>query len=95
MPLGSGTAIRVSSHELLHIRDAIADHFHGMLTQQDQYQPRLHVTVQNKVAPKVAKALQAELAAVVQQRDFTFPSLSVHIYRDGPWEFLRRYAFRG
>ena len=68
---------------MLDLRGIIADHFHGLLTQQDQQRPRLHVTIQNKVTGKDAKALQAqsqlmhsietaqqaEVAAVQVQRD--------------------------
>lgn len=95
MEMGSGTAIRIHSPELLELRDAIVEHFHGMLTQQDQHRPRLHVTVQNKVAPKEAKALQNELSVTLEPRDFAFPALALHLYRGGPWEFVRRFPFRG
>lgn len=95
MPLGSGTALKLSSHGILDLRDAIAEHFHGLLTAQDQHRPRLHVTIQNKVAPKEAKALQAQLAGTIEPRDFAFPGLALHRYRGGPWDFVRRFAFRG
>ena len=95
MSLGGGTAIKLSSHDLLALRDEIADHLRGLLTQQDQHRPRLHVTIQNKVTSKVAKALQAELEGRIEPRAFTFPGLALHAYRGGPWEFLRRFAFRG
>lgn len=95
MSLGGGTAIKLTSPDLLALRDEIADHFHGMLTAQDQHRPRLHVTIQNKVTSKEAKALQAELAGQIEPHDFAFPGLALHAYRGGPWEFLRRFAFRG
>lgn len=95
MSLGGGTAIRLTSPDLLALRDEIADHFRGMLTAQDQHRPRLHVTIQNKVTAKEAKALQAELNAAIMPQDFLFPGLALHAYRGGPWEFLRRFAFRG
>ncbi|EDL47976.1 2'-5' RNA ligase family protein [Erythrobacter sp. SD-21] len=95
MALGGGTAIRLASPDLLALRDEIAEHFRGMLTAQDQHRPRLHVTIQNKVTSKVAKALQAELSGTIEPRAFHFPGLALHAYRGGPWEFLRRFAFRG
>ena len=95
MSLGGGTAIKLSSPDLLAVRDEIADHFRGMLTQQDQHRPRLHVTIQNKVTSKEAKALQADLAGLIETREFAFPGLALYIYRGGPWEFVRRFAFRG
>ena len=95
MSLGRGTALRLASPAMLDLRAAIADHFHGMLTAQDSHPPRLHVTIQNKVSPATAAALQATLGGLVRARDFTFPGLALFRYRGGPWEPLRRFAFRG
>ena len=95
MPLGGGTAIKLASISLLNLRDEIADHFHGMLTAQDQHRPRLHVTIQNKVTSKEAKALQAKLGGTIAQQAFSFPGLSLYRYRGGPWEFVRDFVFRG
>ncbi|SFP27829.1 2'-5' RNA ligase family protein [Qipengyuania nanhaisediminis] len=95
MSLGGGTAIKLVSPDMLDLRHRIADHFQGMLTNQDQHRPRLHVTIQNKVTSKEAKALQAQLSGVIQPRDFAFRGLALYAYRGGPWEFLRRFAFRG
>lgn len=95
MPLGGGTAIKLSSPDMLALRDEIAEHFRGMLTNQDQHRQRLHVTIQNKVTGKEAQALQAQLAGTIEPRVFTFPGLALHAYRGGPWEFIRRFAFRG
>ena len=95
MNLGSGTALRIASPDMLDIRAGIAEHFRGMLTAQDGHPPRLHVTIQNKVPPAAAKALKAELAGMIPARDFAFPGLALFRYRDGPWEAVRRFAFRG
>ena len=95
MSLGGGTALRLSSPEMLELRDHIADHFHGMLTAQDQHRPRLHVTIQNKVTSKEAKALQAQMVGTVAARDFMFPGLSLYRYIGGPWDHVRGFAFRG
>ena len=92
--LGRGTALKVSSDDLLALRDRIAEHFHGMLTAQDQHRPRLHVTVQNKVTPAEARALQSELAGEIAPRDFVFPGMALFRYRGGPWEAVRRFTFR-
>lgn len=76
-------------------RDGLADRFHGLLTPQDEHRPQLHVTVQNKVSIEEAKALQVALAPQVLPRDFTFRGLALHAYRDGPWEFVKSWPFRG
>lgn len=95
MPLGGGTAIRLSSPGLLELRDRIADRFHGLLTAQDNHRPRLHVTIQNKVTAKEAKALQAALAGTIQPAAFTFRGLALYRYLGGPWELIREFVFRG
>lgn len=95
MSLGGGTAIRLESHAMLRLRERLADSFHGLLTGQDQHVPRLHVTVQNKVGKQEARALQVQLEGSIVQQDFAFPALALHRYRGGPWEGLKRFAFRG
>jgi hypothetical protein len=94
MPLGSGTALRLTSPGILEVRAKLAERFHGLLTAQDNHPPRLHVTIQNKVSPREAKALQAALAATLEPRDFAFAGLAMHAYRGGPWELLKRSPFR-
>ena len=61
MNLSSGVAYRVVSDELEAIRKSIADHFHGLLCAPDAAGWRPHITIQNKVAPREAKALLDEL----------------------------------
>jgi hypothetical protein len=95
MNLGKGTALALTSPTMLRIREEIADLFHGMLTAQDQHKPRLHITVQNKVTPEAARALQAELEAVVQPRKFAFSGLGLHRYCNPHWEAVGVWSFRG
>ncbi|MCB2089769.1 MAG: 2'-5' RNA ligase family protein [Sphingomonadaceae bacterium] len=95
MSLGRGTALKLSSPAMLDLRAGLAEHFHGMLTPQDQHQPRLHVTIQNKVSPAEAQALQEKLAPTVQPRTFVFRGLALYAYLGGPWELLGSFAFRG
>ncbi|WP_328598452.1 2'-5' RNA ligase family protein [Pontixanthobacter aestiaquae] len=95
MPLGKGTALKLSSPAMIDIWRNLADRFHGLLTPQDEHKPRLHVTIQNKVSPRDAKALQAELGPTIDPHPFRFAGLSLHIYRGGPWEHVRTYPFRG
>lgn len=95
MSLGRGTALRLTSPAMLALRERIAEHFHGMLTAQDSHAPRLHITIQNKVSAEVAEALQASLRGTIAPRDFVFRGLTIHRYRNGPWEPVRRVSFRG
>lgn len=95
MSLGRGTALKLVSPQLLALRHEIAEYCHGMLTAQDQARLRFHVTIQNKVEPKAAKALQQTLESVIQPRKFAFRGLVLHRYMDGPWELVKRFGFRG
>jgi hypothetical protein len=95
MNLGKGTALRLESPSLLAIRAEIAARFHGALTAQDSHPPRLHITIQNKVTPEAAKALQAELAPTLKPRDFAFTGLGLHRYLNPHWEVEQVWPFRG
>jgi hypothetical protein len=95
MDLGTGTALDIRSAGMLAVREEIAEHFHGSLTAKDRHPPRLHITIQNKVLPDEARALRSELRQSLEERDFAFTGLGLHLYRDGPWEALGRWSFRG
>jgi 2'-5' RNA ligase superfamily len=99
MDLGKGTAIALEAPQLLALRALIAEHFHGSLTSQDLYEPRPHITIQNKVTKDEARALQASLGPVLApwmaKGRFTFPALELHRYCGGPWERVKTCAFRG
>ncbi|MEM7666716.1 MAG: 2'-5' RNA ligase family protein [Pseudomonadota bacterium] len=95
LDLGTGTAIAIASPQLLALRGLIAEHFHGSLTAQDLYEPRPHITIQNKVTKREARALQAELGRKIEPRGFAFPALELHLYQGGPWELVKACAFRG
>jgi 2'-5' RNA ligase superfamily len=95
MLLGRGVAFRVDCPDLLAMRDELAEGFTGLLTPQDQARPQLHITVQNKVEPAVAKALHGELAASFQPRPLAIIGLSAYYYRGGPWEPIQSWAFSG
>jgi 2'-5' RNA ligase superfamily len=95
MDLGSGTALAIRCPALMAVREAIAEHFHGALTAQDLHEPRLHITIQNKVERPAARALQAELGVSLIPRDFAFTGLGLHLYRESHWESLGTWRFRG
>jgi hypothetical protein len=93
--LGGGVALRVVSPELDRLREELADGLHGMLDWQDRSGWRPHVTIQNKVAPKIARALIASLERDFRARPLVVRGLALHRYHDGPWETLASYSFRG
>jgi hypothetical protein len=93
--LGGGVAFRVVSDDLDRIRDELATDLHGLLGAQDSGGWRPHVTIQNKVAPKVARALIAGLEANFRPRPLAINGLGLHRYLGGPWQTLAAYPFRG
>ncbi len=93
MSLGRGVAFRIESPALEDIRDRLADAFASLLTPQDRAGWRPHVTVQNKVEPSVAKALQGELERDFRPRTARIVGLATYWYRGGPWEALSRHMF--
>jgi hypothetical protein len=95
MDLGGGVAFRVVSPELDRIRDDLADDFHGLLGAQDAGGWRPHVTIQNKVPPKDARALLARLDLEFRSRPLAIAGMGLHRYAGGAWERLAAYPFRG
>ncbi|GAA4739566.1 2'-5' RNA ligase family protein [Sphingomonas daechungensis] len=95
MNLGGGVALRIASDELDAMRSEIATRLHGLLTAQDSAGWSAHVTIQNKVAPKVARALIEALGETYDRRPVSISGLGLHRYMGGPWETLRTYSFRG
>jgi 2'-5' RNA ligase superfamily len=95
MNLGCGTALAIRSPAMLALRQELAERFHGSLTVQDSHTPRLHITVQNKVTPEAARALQTELGPLIKPRKFDFTGLGLHLYQDPHWERVNVWKFRG
>ena len=93
MSLGRGVAYRIDCPMLTGIRADLVDAFAGMLTPQDAGGWRPHVTIQNKVDPKVAKLLLGRLQAEFQPRAVEVAGLAAWWYRGGPWELLSRHLF--
>ena len=94
MDLGGGVAFRIVSEDLDRIRDELAHALHGLLGAQDSGGWRPHVTIQNKVAPKVARALKEQLERGFVRRPLAIGGLALQRYLDGPWERLATYPFR-
>ncbi|GLV25532.1 2'-5' RNA ligase family protein [Sphingobium sp. Cam5-1] len=95
MLLGRGVAFDVRSDGLLAIRDELAEAFRGLLTPQDQARARLHITVQNKVEPSVARALADQLKAEFRPRPLRIVGLAAWHYRDGgSWDLAKKVSFR-
>jgi hypothetical protein len=94
MDLGGGVAFRVVSPDLDLLREELADGLHGLLTAQDSGGWRPHITIQNKVAPKTARALKDSLERAFKSRPLAISGLGLHRYLGGPWERLATCPFR-
>jgi hypothetical protein len=93
--LGHGVAFRIVSPELDRIRGDLAGLFHGMLSAQDAGGWRPHVTIQNKVTAKDARALLERIEQGFRSMPLVITGLGLHRYLDGPWQRLALYPFRG
>ena len=94
MDFGGGVAFRVVSPTLDRIREVLAHDLHGLLGAQDSGGWRPHVTIQNKVSSKVARALKQSLERNFTPRPLRISGLGIHRYADGPWERVTIYPFR-
>ena len=94
LDLGGGVALRIVSPDLDRIRDELAGDLHGLLGAQDSGGWRPHVTIQNKVAPKVARALKESLERSFTPRPLAIGGLGVYRYLGGPWQRIAVYPFR-
>ena len=95
MDLGGGVAFRIVSSDLDAMRFALAGEFHGLLSAQDSGGWRPHVTIQNKVLPKEARALLGRLERDFRPHPLGIAGLGLHRYLGGPWERIETYRFRG
>ena len=93
--LGRGVAFHVESPQLVEMRAMAADRMHGLLTPQDQAPARLHITIQNKVAPSEAWGLYNRLSTGFRERPLEIRGLAAWWYRGGPWEEIGQWALPG
>jgi len=95
MDLGDGTALTVDSPALVTLHEALAERLHGLIQQKDARPLRLHITVQAKVPPSQARALQAQLVRDIQPRSFAFRGLGLYGWTGDLWQQTKAFPFRG
>ncbi|MGI8706252.1 MAG: 2'-5' RNA ligase family protein [Sphingomicrobium sp.] len=95
MDLDSGVALRVASENLESIRDELSGEFHGLLSAQDVGRWTPHITIQNKVEPRVARALLRQMRTQFEPRALGIAGLQLIRYLGGECEPLASYRFRG
>jgi 2'-5' RNA ligase len=93
--LGQGVAYRLESAAVEQLHRTLQQQWLPDLTPQDQQRRRPHVTVQNKVAPAVARALHERLAAEFTPFEALGTGLQLWAYRGGPWEWVATFPFGG
>ncbi len=86
--LGRGVAFTLESADLTALRSRLATTWEPWLTPQDRQRHAPHVTVQNKVDPAAAKALQRELAAGFAPFAVRGEALRLWRYAGGPWDHV-------
>lgn len=94
MDLGGGVALRVVSIDLDRIREELAADLEGLLGPQDRGGWRPHITIQNKVPPKISRALKDSLERSFTPRPLAISGLGLFRYLCGPWERIAVYPFR-
>jgi hypothetical protein len=95
MDLDAGVALRLASLDLESLRNQLADEFRGLLTAQDTGRWTGHVTIQNKVEPREARALLHSMRAIFERRPLEIAGLQLVRYAAGEWEPVAGYRFRG
>ena len=95
MDLGRGTAFAVDSPGMADLHGEMAERLHGLIQQKDARPLRLHITIQNKVAPADARALQAAMRRSFEPRAFRFRGFGLYGWTGEIWRQERVFAFRG
>lgn len=95
MDLGRGTAFAVDSPAMADLHQDMAERLHGLIQQKDARPLRLHITIQNKVAPAEARALQAAMARSFEPRSFRFRGFGLYGWTGENWRQDRVFPFRG
>lgn len=92
--LGYGSAYVVEAPRLIELRAELARRWIAELGAQDTQRFTPHVTIQNKVAAPVARAMFERLNDEFEPFTATAQSLLLWRYLNGPWAQERRYDFR-
>ena len=94
--LGAGVAYALASPEADRLRSTLAHRWAALLGRQDRARrSALHITVQNKVAPGLARALYEQLSAGFEPEDVPAVGVQVWHYAGGPWRPAASYPFGG
>ena len=91
--LGRGVAIAINSPELVALRQALAARWSEWLTPQDRQPLQPHVTIQNKVTSKEARALYERMSNEFDPFRVEGSGLLLWRYLRGPWMQVGAFPF--
>ncbi|WP_224996219.1 2'-5' RNA ligase family protein [Cesiribacter sp. SM1] len=92
--IGNGVAYKIISSELQQLHKHLQQKWQPFLSPQDKQKLRPHITIQNKVAPAVARQLQENLAESFSPFTIRGTGLSLWEYLGGPWKHYREFSFQ-
>jgi 2'-5' RNA ligase len=93
MSLGRGVAYKLESTVLQNLHKQLQQQWQPWLIPQDKQTLRPHVTVQNKVTPQAARALQQRLQYNFTPFEVQGMGLRLWNYLGGPWELVQTFLF--
>ncbi|WP_186461736.1 2'-5' RNA ligase family protein [Mucilaginibacter pallidiroseus] len=91
--IGNGVAFKIESDELQQIHKDLQKRWSVFIIPQDKNKLWPHVTIQNKVQPKVAQELLAELNADFKPFSIQGTGFTLWEYLAGPWQFKQQFDF--
>lgn len=91
--LGGGVAYRLHCPALQSWHRQLQQLWQAQLTPQDRQPLQPHITVQNKVAPPVARQLLQQLETGFAPFQVQASGLQLWAYMGGPWQLLQQYPF--
>jgi len=92
--LGKGFAAEIEAPELIRLQNRLAAGWYSWLTLQDRQKYKPHVTLQNKVAPDIARSQYEQAAKAWQPLSGAGEGLLLWYYRGGPWELVETFDFQ-
>ncbi|WP_210488862.1 2'-5' RNA ligase family protein [Rufibacter aurantiacus] len=94
MSLGKGVAYRIASEELQKLHRYLQEQWELFLIPQDKQKLRPHITIQNKVKPEEAIALEHGLRQTFQPFQISGIGFTLWEYQGGPWKLLQEFPFQ-
>ena len=90
-----GAAVDLTCPPAMEVQDDLRRSWSGIITDSDDRARKLHVTIQNKVDRKTARATQSRLRDGFTPWEGLFDRLLLWHYRGGPWERAATFPLTG